>query len=262
RHPEHVGLGECLLEPRSKAECAEALYRQGVPSVFFDGKGPFVAEAIARGELFPCGILAVCPVSTQRKEVSLNTTRIANLDATDTARLSQALPDLLDQVWACAKFLRRRVPGFERAHFSGIAPRIGIRETRRIMGEAVLSRDDVLQGRKRADGIAKGAHELDVHGAGSAHRREMIKDGGSYDVPFGCLLPRDTSNLLVAGRCLSATREAHGSARVMGTCMGMGQAAGTAAALCAAEGTSLRQLSVPALRDRLKAQGAVLDGTH
>lgn len=262
RHPENVALGECLLEPRSKAECAEALYRQGVPSVFFDGKAPLVAKAVESGELHPCGILAVCPVSTARREVSLNTTRIANLDATRTEALSQALPQLLDQVWTCASFLTKRVPGFGNATFSGIAPRIGIRETRRIMGEYVLTGSDVLAGRKRADGICKGAHELDVHGAGAAHRREMIAEGGSYDVPFGCLLPKGTTNLLVAGRCLSATREAHGSARVMGTCMGMGEAAGTAAALCAAEGASLRQLSIPALRDRLAAQGAILDGTH
>lgn len=262
RHPEHVGLGECLLEPKTKEECAELLYRQGIASVFFDGKGRFIADAVRRGDLYPCGILAICPVSLQRREVSLNTTRIANLDATKTEALSNALPDLIDQVWKCAAFLKSSVPGFESAEFSGIAPRIGIRETRRIMGEYVLTRDDVLSGRKRSDGICKGAHELDVHGAGSAHRREMIKDGGSYDIPFGCLLPQRSSNLLVAGRCLSATREAHGSARVMGTCMGMGQAAGTAAAMCAADGTSLRQLSVSALRDRLRAHGAVLDGTH
>jgi hypothetical protein len=262
RNIDSVGLGECLVEPLSKAECAERLYQQGVPSVFFDGNGPFIAQAVERGDLFPCGILAVCPVAPKRKEVSINTTRIANLDAIDTTRLSESLPDLLDQVWACARFLKARVPGFESAQFSGIAPRIGIRETRRIMGEEVLQREDVLFGRKRDDGICKGAHELDVHGAGRAHRREMIKDGGSYDIPFGCLLPKKTTNLLVAGRCLSATREAHGSARVMGTCMGMGQAAGTAAAMCAADGTSLRQLSVSALRDRLKEQGAVLDSTH
>lgn len=261
-HPDYVGLGECLLEPRSKPECAAALYRQGIPSVFFDGRGPFLVEAIERGELFPCGLLAVCPVSTQRKEVSLNTTRIANLDATNPDRLSGALPDLLEQVWACARFLKARVPGFENSQFSGIAPRIGIRETRRIMGETVLQREDVLEGRKRDDGICKGAHELDVHGAGNVHRREMINNGGSYDVPFGCLLPKGTTNLLVAGRCLSATREAHGSARVMGTCMGMGQAAGTAAAMAATAGKALRQLSIAALRDRLRAQGAVLDATY
>ena len=262
-HPDYAGLGESPATAHlSKAECAACLREQNVPSVFFDGQKPFIADAIARGELSPCGILAICPVSTARKEVSLNTTRIADLDATDPDALSRALPKLVDQVWTCVRFLQNRVPGFEAAVFSGLAPRIGIRETRRIMGVEVLTGEDVLAGRKRADGIAKGAHELDVHGAGSAHRREMIKDGGSYDIPFGCLVPRGLRNMLVAGRCLSATREAHGSARVMGTCMSMGQAAGTAAALCATSGTPIGQLSVQALRDRLREQGAVLETDH
>jgi len=261
--PDNVGLGESpAIAHLSKAECARRLREQNVPSVFFDGQKPFIAEAIARGDLHPCGILAVCPVSTARKEVSLNTTRIANLDATDPDALSRALPLLIEQVWTCVRFLQRHVPGFENAAFSGLAPRIGIRETRRIMGQEVLTGEDVLSGRKRSDGIGKGAHELDVHGAGQVHRREMIKDGGSYDIPFGCLVPRGLHNVLVAGRCLSATREAHGSARVMGTCMSMGQAAGTAAALCVQSGDPIGQLSVQALRDRLREQGAVLDTDH
>ncbi len=259
-HPEHVGLGESLhIAGISRDECARRLQAQGVASVFFDGHGPLLTKAIADGEMYPCGLVAVCPVAPARQEVSLNTTRIANLDATDPAVLSRALPVLIDQVWQCMAFLRHRVPGFENAAYAGIAPRIGIRETRRIMGMEVLTADDVLTGRKRADGIGKGAHELDVHGAGQAHRREMIRDAGSYDIPFGCLVPRNTRNLLVAGRCLSATRDAHGSARVMGTCMAMGQAAGTAAAICVADGTPLAQLSTAALRDRLVEHGAVLE---
>ena len=262
-HPEHVGLGESpQIEGISKDECARRLYEQGVPSVFFEAKGPLLAEAIDKGELLPCGILAICPISAARKEISVNSTRISDLDATRTDRLSQALPELIEQVWTCSRFLQKRVPGFENAHFAGLAPRIGIRETRRIMGVEVLTADDVLSGRKRADGIGKGAHELDVHAGGRGHRREMIKDGGSYDIPFGCLIPRGTSNLLVAGRCFSATREAHGSARVMGTCMAMGQAAGTAAAMSALRDEPLRQLSVSALRDRLEAQGCVLESEY
>jgi hypothetical protein len=259
-HPEYVALGESQhIAGMSKAECARRLHAQNIPSVFFEGRSSFLSQAIAAGELAQCGILAICPVSPARKEVSINTTRIADLDATDPDALSAALPTLIDQVWLCSEFLRRRVPGFEQAVFAGIAPRIGIRETRRIMGMEVLNTQDVLSGRKRADGIGKGAHELDVHGAGKAHRREMIKDGGSYDVPFGCLVPRGTRNLLVAGRCLSATREAHGSARVMGTCMTMGQAAGTAAAMSVQERQPIAQLSIDALRDRLRGQGAVLE---
>lgn len=260
RNPSAAGLGERPdLLAMSKQECANRLYEQNVPSVFFDGKGPFLQQAMAAGELFPCGLLAVCPVSTSRKEVSLNTTRLANLDATNSEVLSRALPELIEQAWQCVSFLQKHVPGFQDAVFSGLAPRIGIRETRRIMGLEVLTAEDVLSGRKRPlDGIGKGAHELDVHGAGDNHRREMIKDGGDYDIPFGCLVPKNTQNLLVAGRCLSATREAHGSARVMGTCMNMGQAAGTAAALSAVGIIPLNQLSIQDLRGRLAGQGAVL----
>lgn len=260
RNPHYAGLGERPdLITMSKRECAERLYEQGVPSVFLDGKGDLIQRAIADGEMYPCGLLAICPISPARKEVSLNTTRLADLDATNAEVLSRALPQLIEQVWQCVGFLRARVPGFESAVFSSLAPRIGIRETRRVMGLEVLQRDDVLTGRKRpADGIGKGAHELDVHGGGDNHRREMIRDGGDYDIPFGCLVPRDTRNLLVAGRCLSASREAHGSARVMGTCMAMGQAAGTAAAMRRETGVPVPEISVADLRDRLSAQGAVV----
>ena len=150
------------------------------------------------------------------------------------------------------------------AHFSGIAPRIGIRETRRIMGEEVLTIKDVLGACKRTDGIGKGGHHVDVHGDGTDQLRQPIRNGGSYDIPFGCLIPRSLKNVLVAGRCFSATREAHGSARVMGTCMAMGQAAGTAAAMAGSAKLSgdIRNLSVSSLRKRLRAQGAILDGTY
>lgn len=257
--PSVAALGERPdLLHLSKQHCADRLREQQVPSVFFDGKAEFLASASRSGALYPCGLLAVCPLSISRREVSINSTRLANLDATDSRLLSQALPQLIEQVWQCATFLVERVPGFGRATFSGIAPRIGIRETRRIMGLEVLSRDDVMQARKRPDaGIAKGAHELDVHGGGDNHRREMIADGGDYDIPFGCLVPRNTRNLLVAGRCLSATREAHGSARVMGTCMAMGQAAGTAAAMAPA-GSDFAEIPIDTLRERLSAQGAIV----
>ena len=207
-------------------------------------------QAIADGEMYQSSMIAVTPISLARKEVSINSTRIGNLDATQTSQLSRALPDLLEQVWMGVNFMRKYVPGFENAVFSGIAPRIGIRETRRVMGEYVLTKEDVMQARKREDGIGKGAHELDVHGSGVKHVRSTIKDEGSYDIPYDCLVPRNVKNMFVAGRCFSSTRDAHSSARVMGTCMAMGQAAGTAAAWCAASPTwkgDVREVDVQAL---------------
>src|SRR3546814_18780254 len=101
-----------------------------------------------------------------RREIYCNTTRIANVDATRTDQLSKALPDLMDQVWTSAGFLRAAVPGFEEAVYSGIAPRVGIRETRRIIGDEVLTAEDVLPARKRDDGVAKGCHHIEI---GRAH---------------------------------------------------------------------------------------------
>jgi hypothetical protein len=263
-HPENFGLAEYVDKRMTVEEAARGLAKQGLPKVFLVAHGPLMRDGIARGELYETSMIAVTPVSTARKEVSLNTTRVGHLDAMRTDKLSQALPDLLEQVWTCAEFMRRNVPGFENAVFSGIAPRIGIRETRRIMGDIVLNGDDVMQARKRPDGIGKGAHELDIHLAGTGHVRSTIKDGGSYDIPFGCLTPKGLANVMIAGRCFSSTREAHSSARVMGTCMAMGQATGTVAAMCShlnAWGGDVREIPVPRLRDVLREQGAVLDGT-
>ena len=182
-------------------------------------------------------------------------------DATNTEQLSAALTALYDQVAVCMRFLKTRVPGFANAVFSGVAPRIGIRETRRVLGDYVLTGEDVLQARKHRDAIAQGGHEIDIHAAGTSHDRRVIASGGSYDIPFGALIPRGLDNVLLAGRCLSSTREGHSSARVMGTCMAMGQAAGTAAALVLQSGSreaSPRTLVIADLQRLLVEQGARL----
>lgn len=261
-HPVHFGLAENTHLAKTKEQCALELYEQGLPKVFLEGDGPLLRDAINRGEMYPSSLLAITPVSIHRKEVSINSTRVSGIDATKTEDLSNALPVLLDQVEMCVDFLKKRVPGFAQAVFSGLAPRIGIRETRRIIGEYVLSKEDILEARKFEDGIAKGGHELDIHGSGTGHVREQIKDAGSYDIPYGCLVPKNLTNVFVAGRCLSASREAHSSARVMGTCMAMGQAAGLAAAMCVKGGYRTRAVPVDELRRLLKEQGAILDGTY
>lgn len=263
-HPENFGLVENPAMNMTKAEAARGLRDQGIPKVFFISDGPLMQRAIAQGEMYKSSMITVTPNSLARKEVTINSTPIGHIDATRTDQLSQSLPDLMDQVWTCANFLHKHVPGFENATLSGVAQRIGIRETRRIVGECTLTGDDILQARKRPDAIAKGCHELDIHGIDTGHVRSAIKDGGTYDIPFGCLVPRNLRNVIVAGRCLSASREAHSSARVMGTCMAMGDAAGTAAAMMAQSNDlgDIREIPLPVLRAKLKEAGAVLDGIH
>lgn len=261
-HPQHFGLGDFPGLGMTAQQCADALYAQGQPKVLLRGTQGLLKDAIDTGEMYPTSVLAVVPTSNARKEVSINSTQLAGVDGTRASSLSAALPPLMAQVDQGLDFLRRRVPGFENAVLAGVAPKIGVRETRRITGDIVLREDDIMLGRKRDDGIAKGGHELDIL-AVDGHRHETIAEGGSYDVPFGCLIPAGQRSMLMAGRCVSSTREAQSSLRVMGTCMAMGQAAGTAAALCAADPGwkgDVRELDVARLRGTLIDDGAVLEG--
>lgn len=266
-HPEHFALGEsdAIRAGRTDRQLAEAAAAQGEPTVFLKGNGPLLEEAMARGELYPTALIMIQPTSRARREVCLNTTRMGGIDGTRTRELSATLASLAEQVWQCSEFMRARVAGFEQASYSGIASRIGVRETRRIEGMTMLTQDDVLQARKRDDGIGKGSHHVDIHQSGTGQLRIPVRDGGSYDIPWGSLLPRGLANVVGAGRILSADREAHGSARVMGPCLAMGQAAGTAAAMLLQEQSpcpDFASLDVNALRARLRADGAVLDGTR
>jgi len=262
-NPEQFTLAENPIIDKTPAECAAAVYEKGLPFCVLDARSTFLGNAIKSGEMYPSTGIFMWPTSLQRREVGLNSTRLAGVDATNTAALSEALSTLSQQVGMCLSFLRNSAPGFENAHISGVAPRVGIRETRRILGEYVLTADDVLAGKKFDDGVAKGSHHIDLHGKGTDQERIPVRDGKSYDIPFCSLIPQNIQNLLVAGRCFSSTREANGSARVMGPCLSMGQAAGTAAALMVNNSSeNVRDVSVEQLRATLKQHGAIIDGVH
>lgn len=261
-HPEEFLLAENPAIGLDAAECAKRAYEAGLPHVALSCDGPTLKAAIDSGEMYPCTFVFTWPTSVARGEVGLNTTRVAGVDGTDATQLSSTVATLVDQVRQGMAFCRSRLPGFDRAEITAVAPRIGVRETRRVRGEYVLSSDDVISGHKSVDGIAKGSHHVDIHGAGTDQIRIPVRNGGSYDVPFGALIPLGLRNVLVAGRCLSSDRAANGSARVMGTCLGTGQAAGIAATMLREQQlTDVRELDVAQLRDRLQAAGAVLDGT-
>ena len=260
-HPGNYGLGEYPGLNMTQAECALALREQGQPKVVLLGDRGILQKAIADEEMFPTSMIAVLPVSTARREVSINCTQIADVDATDPRKLSATVPTFFRQIQTAMRFLQRRVPGFEDAQFSGVASKVGVRETRRIVGEFVLTEADVLEARKREDVVAKGGHEIDLF-AVTSHRRQTIREGGSYDLPLAAAIPKGVRNMFAVGRCISSTREAQSSARVMGTCMAMGQAAGTAAAMCAADAGwsgDVRDTPLKPLQARLEEQGAILE---
>jgi hypothetical protein len=137
------------------------------------------------------------------------------------------------RVLAVTEFLKA-LPPFARAFVSHVAPQVGVRESARAIGRYQLTRDDVLSGRKFEDGIARASWPIELWEDGRLGATyEYLADGAHYDVPLRCLQARDMTNLFVAGRCMSATHEALGSARVIGTCLATGEAVGRAAARCA-----------------------------
>jgi len=183
-------------------------------------------------------------------------TRIPGVAPEDVEGISRAEAAGRAQVREYLRFLRAMVPGYEHAVLITTSPWIGVRETRRIVGDYELTGDDVLAARRFEDGVARCGAPIEDHHPGRDTRWAYIPDDGTYTVPFRALLPRGLERIVVAGRCLSSSHDAHASARSIGTCMAMGQAAGTAAALAARQGAGPRDVALEDLLGVLDAQGA------
>jgi len=219
-----------------------------------------VAEARERGE-FPIPRRGVGLYKTLEPGVwRINTTRLHHLDGTDAADLTRGELGGREQVRALMRFFREWLPGFERCELRDTATTVGVRETRRIVGEYVLTVEDLAAGREFEDVIALCGYPVDIHsptgdGGGADGRYQTAN---VYQIPYRSLLPLGVEQLLVAGRCVSATHEALGAIRVMPPAFAMGEAAGTAAALAVARGGTPRDVPVWELQERLSRQGAFL----
>jgi len=195
-------------------------------------------------------------VTTQAGVIHTIMTRVADVDGTDPEALSEAEVEGRAQALEYARFLRDHVPGFERAQLSWFSSPIGVRETRRVYGEYRLTREDCLTARKFEDAIGACGAPIEDHHAGRDTKWVYVPEGETYDIPYRTLVPRDVRGLLVAGRCFSATHDAHASCRSMAQTMTMGQAAGAAAALSVKGDTLPHDVSVPQLQDHLQGMGA------
>jgi glycine/D-amino acid oxidase-like deaminating enzyme len=192
-------------------------------------------------------------------EVTVNMTRVVDVDPLDPDDLTRAEVEARGQVTELLAFFRANVPGFANARIAATATQIGIRESRRIVGAYTLTRDDVLEGRTFPDAIARSAYPIDLHNpSGSGTTTHRLAPGVAYEIPYRCLVPRIVEGLLVAGRCISTTHEALASTRLTPTVMTLGQAAGTAAALAVAEHVPVRSVDLDALHARLVRDGVPL----
>jgi hypothetical protein len=203
-------------------------------------------------------------------EWRVNVTQLKNadgsaVDGTDAVSLSGAETEGRRQAIDYLRFLRARVPGFERAYLLEIAPQVGIRETRRLIGEHVLSGDEVVACADFADTIGVNGWPLELHVAGDVEWRwPAVGSRGFNQLPLRMLLPADVGNaraprnVVVAGRCASMTHEGQSAARVSGGCFVMGQAAGTLAALAHRRAQALRTVPVDVVQQALAADGVYL----
>jgi hypothetical protein len=212
-------------------------------------------EAYKRGEIGLYG--GPYPATFSGRDVYFNATRTPG-DNTIPADWTQAEMRGRQDAWRMFELWQEHLPEFKDAYFFTSGPVAGARESRRIVGDYVLTGEDVRQGHRHDDVVVLGAWRLDRHPAGAPGYHD-IPWTPPYDIPFRTLLPRNFENILVAGRCHSATSEALASSRVTATAMGMGQAAGTAAAMAVAANQSARDLSIGDLQARLCADGAILE---
>jgi hypothetical protein len=181
------------------------------------------------------------------------------VNATDPLLLTEAEMAGRRQALEYVRFLVDRVPGYERARLAALSTQVGVRETRRVHGDARLTADDVLSARQFDDQIGLCGAPIEDHHGGTGTTWRYLPDGEAVGIPFRTLVARDAGNVLVAGRCFSATHDAHASVRSMAQCMAMGQAAGTAAALAATRRVDPRDLPFGRLRSALRDAGAILD---
>lgn len=188
---------------------------------------------------------------------SVNFTRVQGVDTTDVDQLTEAEIIGRKQVLEGINFMRKYMEGCKDAFLVSIPPHIGIRESRRIKGRYTLTGDDVKNGARFPDGIARGIYTLDIHNPTEIGQPStLIELEQPYDIPYRSLLPEGIENILVAGRCISGDFVALSSYRIQSHCMAMGEAAGTAAAQAITKQELPGEINVSRLRKQLKENGA------
>lgn len=217
----------------------------------------FCKKKNAAGELPPYVSVVRLYACVQAGEVTVNASQVNFVNGLLPAEVATADRELRSQTDRIIEFLRKYVPGYQSCVLKDSAETLGIRETRRILGDHVLSESDLLEGRRWPDAVVHDADfVIDIHNpTGGGQADGLARKVKPYEIPYGCFLPSRLENILVTGRCISGSHRAFASYRVMSICLGMGHAVGVAAALSAERRCTPRELGADAVRTALKAQG-------
>jgi hypothetical protein len=233
-------------------------HREHGPQPMFTFVVPGPGGSAGDGRDFPehhVGVMPTVKLCVYRDAVRLQGSVV--IDPLDPKALTYAETEGLRGAYRHLAYLKETVPGFEGAYIAA-QHHLGVRESRRILGEYMLTLEDLLGQARFDDVVALNCRALDYHLKGDVFKWSLFD--GHHDIPLRALLPRRVDNLLVAGRCVSSDHRAHASVRGSATCMATGHAAGTAAALAAASGGSVRAVDIRRIQSTLRAQGAILSG--
>ncbi len=191
--------------------------------------------------------------------VHFNTTRIVMHNPIDAFEISKAEISSRKQIHEIIEFLKENSVAFKNSTLVSIANHIGVRESRKLKGVYVLTAEDLTNFVEFEDTIALGCYGIDIHNpSGTGTTQHTLKAGEFYRIPYRSLLPKEYDNLLVAGRCLSATHEAHSAVRIMPICASLGEAAGTAIFIAKETGATTHSLNISLLQNKLKENGAAI----
>lgn len=212
-----------------------------------------IPERIAAVRLHP---------TTHSGERQVNTTQVNGVDMTRVDHIFKADLELREQILTLLDFLHKHIPGYENCRIISSGTTTGVRETRRVIGDYIITAEEMAAGCRFDDVIVHRAEFIvDIHNPeGSGQAEEHIQYCDPYDLPYRCFTPKGIENLYTAGRCISGTHRAHASYRVMSICMAMGEAVGVAAAMCSENGCTPRALDVKELQNRLTNKGIELYG--
>ena len=217
----------------------------------------YASKGIAEGRLHPDLAKLYLMKAFHKGSVFCNSVHVRGIDGTDSVAVGNATQEGRRRCLQLAQFLQTDVPGFEDAHMSMLSPTVGVRETRKLQGVIRVTGTDLARGTKFADGVVSCDNPIDdvMRASASMTHDTVIEKGSYYTLPFRALIPETVTNLMFAGRIISADATAFASVRGMPQCMAMGQATGTAAVLALQFGCAVQAVDTKQLVKELAKQG-------
>ncbi|MBN1637423.1 MAG: FAD-dependent oxidoreductase [Ignavibacteriales bacterium] len=211
-----------------------------------------VKRAVEKGELHKELEYIFFTTLPEKGEGAFNTTNITGLDASSSYDLTKAEIIGREQINRVVNFLVKEIKGFENSYLLESAVQVGVRETRRVIGDYTINGNDVKKGMKFQDAIARACYGIDIHGQEDEESRmEELPEGQYYEIPMRALFVKDADNILAAGRCVSSTREGHSAVRIQPTCSAIGEACGAVAALAIKDNCPIRNVDYQKIRKEL-----------